>query len=279
MKEGDIAKIDLGVHIDGYIAMQAHTVFVGKESTEVDGPLADCYHAAYTAAEVIARKAQPGSSSKDVLDACSQVAEAFGVNVFLGSTMHQVKRYIIEGAKSTTLSNHPDANKGDKFTFESGEAYAIDLAMSTGEGKFKDNNNARTTVFKRNVNTKYALKNPTARKLLNNINQSCPSLCFTLASFEDETQAKVGIRELDTHGMVTPYTVMCEAKDAQVVHVKFTVLLLGGGNVKVTGLPPAANVKSGKIGDIPAELQELLSTVSVEKKKKVRSKKKKSPSA
>ncbi len=259
--------------------MQAHTVLVGRDSGEVDGPLADCYHAAFTAAEVIARKAQPGSSSKDVLEACSQIASAFGVNVFLGSTMHQVKRYIIEGSKSTTLSNHPDAGKGDKFTFESGEAYTIDLAMTTGEGKFKDNNNARTTVYKRNVNTRYALKTPPARKLLNQINESCPSLCFTLASFEDETQAKVGIRELDTHGMVTPYAVMCEAKDAQVVHVRFTVLLLGSGNVKVTGLPPAANVKSDKMSEVPAELRELLSTVSVEKKKKVRSKKKKTASA
>lgn len=271
----------MGVHIDGYISMQAHTVLVGRENTsaEVDGDLADCYHAAFTAAEVIARKAQPGSSSKDVVEACGQVADAFGVKIFLGSTMHQIKRYIIEGAKNTTLSNHPDAPKGEKFNFEAGEAYAIDLAMTTGEGKFRDNNNARTTVFKRNVETKYALKNPQSRKLLNAINSSCPSLCFTLASFEDETLAKVGIRELDTHGMVSPYQVMCEAKDALVVHVKFTVLLLGGGNIKVTGLPPAANVKSTKMGDIPADLQELLSTVSVEKKKKVRSKKKKTASA
>jgi methionine aminopeptidase len=153
LKAGDIVKFDLGVHIDGYIAMQAHTVLVGAPA-EVDGTLADVYTAAFNACEVMARKMQPGANSKDVVEACGQVADAYGCNIFVGSTIHQLKRYVIDGAKNTALSNHPDAPKADKFTFEAGEAYAIDLAMTSGEGKFRDNRNARTTVFKRNVETK-----------------------------------------------------------------------------------------------------------------------------
>ena len=29
LKEGDVCKIDLGVHIDGFLAMVAHTIVVG----------------------------------------------------------------------------------------------------------------------------------------------------------------------------------------------------------------------------------------------------------
>jgi methionine aminopeptidase len=47
LKEGDIAKIDLGVHIDGCIALVAHTVVVGGKA--VTGPAADCVNAAYNA--------------------------------------------------------------------------------------------------------------------------------------------------------------------------------------------------------------------------------------
>lgn len=47
LKEGDVAKIDLGVHIDGCIALVAHTVVVG--STVATGPAADTVLAAYNA--------------------------------------------------------------------------------------------------------------------------------------------------------------------------------------------------------------------------------------
>jgi methionine aminopeptidase len=30
IKEGDLVKIDLGVHIDGYVGLAAHSVLVGK---------------------------------------------------------------------------------------------------------------------------------------------------------------------------------------------------------------------------------------------------------
>jgi methionine aminopeptidase len=45
-----MVKIDLGCHIDGYIAVAAHTVMVGytASATEpVTGPKADLFHAAY----------------------------------------------------------------------------------------------------------------------------------------------------------------------------------------------------------------------------------------
>jgi len=45
LKEGDVCKIDLGVHFDGFLAMVAHTVVVGKK--EVSGKNADVILAAY----------------------------------------------------------------------------------------------------------------------------------------------------------------------------------------------------------------------------------------
>lgn len=53
LEEGDIIKIDLGVHIDGYIAVTAHTMLVTANDTppKLTGKAADVYLAAYTAAE------------------------------------------------------------------------------------------------------------------------------------------------------------------------------------------------------------------------------------
>jgi methionine aminopeptidase len=50
LKEGDVAKIDLGVHIDGYVAVAAHTVVVKADQSKVtEGREADVILAAYNA--------------------------------------------------------------------------------------------------------------------------------------------------------------------------------------------------------------------------------------
>lgn len=47
LKKGDLAKISLGVHIDGFVGTVAHTVIVGE--TSCDGKKADVTLAAYNA--------------------------------------------------------------------------------------------------------------------------------------------------------------------------------------------------------------------------------------
>ena len=51
---------DLGVHIDGFIAVVAHTVLVQEMVAPVTGRAADVMSAAYTAAEVALRLVRPG---------------------------------------------------------------------------------------------------------------------------------------------------------------------------------------------------------------------------
>lgn len=49
-----MVKIDLGCHIDGYIAVAAHTIMVGYTSSETEpitGSKADLFHAAYAVSD------------------------------------------------------------------------------------------------------------------------------------------------------------------------------------------------------------------------------------
>ncbi|KAJ6407720.1 hypothetical protein OIU84_011088, partial [Salix udensis] len=58
LEEGDIVKIDLGCHIDGFIAVVGHTHAL--QSGPVTGRAADVIAAANTAAEVALRLVRPG---------------------------------------------------------------------------------------------------------------------------------------------------------------------------------------------------------------------------
>ena len=52
LKDGDVVKIDLGVHIDGCIALVGHTTVASGDGAQVTGRKADVICAAHFAAEV-----------------------------------------------------------------------------------------------------------------------------------------------------------------------------------------------------------------------------------
>mmetsp|Transcript_6631 Transcript_6631/g.10015 ORF Transcript_6631/g.10015 Transcript_6631/m.10015 type:complete len:388 (+) Transcript_6631:98-1261(+) len=268
---GDSVKIDLGCHVDGYIAVAAHTVIVpGDAPVTVTGPQADCLNAAYIAAEVAARLITPGNTNKQVSEGVKAVGDAYGVQAVAGTVMHQMKRYVIDASKVIMLREEGE-QKAEECTFEANEVYAVDVAMSTGEGKPRDMD-TRTTVYKRNVDRTYNLKMKASRAMFSEISKKFPTLPFSLRSLEDERQAKLGVRELVQHELIAPYPVLYERADDHVVHVKFTVLLLPSGTTKITGmsLPEGMALSEGKT--LPEDIQNLL---AAENKKKKKSKKKK----
>lgn len=77
---------------------------------------------------------KPGNTNKQVTQAIQEVADAFDVRPISGTLMHQMKQYVIDGNKMILLREEPE-QKVEACTFESGEVYAIDIAMSSGEGR------------------------------------------------------------------------------------------------------------------------------------------------
>ena len=165
---GDVVKIDLGVHIDGCIAVVGHTMTVGgaqpgAEKSEdsaagdagvekITGPFADVMLATYNAAQVCLALLKSGNTNTMLTEKIAQVAEAYGVNPVQGVLMHQMKQFVIDGNKVIINKAEPDQNV-EEITFEDYEVYAIDVCMSTGSGKPSEGD-ARTTVYKRAIDNK-----------------------------------------------------------------------------------------------------------------------------
>lgn len=64
MKDGDVVKIDLGVHFDGYVALAAHTVVCQAQNSVVAGRKADIILAAYKQAQAAFRLLKPGNTNQ-----------------------------------------------------------------------------------------------------------------------------------------------------------------------------------------------------------------------
>ena len=68
LQDGDIAKIDMGAHIDGFIAVVAHTIVVSDGKTKVTGRKADAILAAHLASEAALRLVKPGNEVREKLN-------------------------------------------------------------------------------------------------------------------------------------------------------------------------------------------------------------------
>lgn len=284
LKAGDIVKIDLGCHIDGYISVAAHTLIVSDSPDSpptVPDAMGNVAVAAYNAMLISAAAIKAGVKNKAVTEAVKRVADAYEVQAISSVRMHQMKRFVIDGVKEVALKDPtPDEleegeEKVDECSFEQAEVYAVDVAMSTGDGKPRPGV-LRTTVFKRNVEANYRLKMKNSRYLLSEVDKKFPTLPFTLSHFADERSAKLGVTECVSHGLLTPYPVLHENKGSCVAHFKCTVLLLPSGTSRVTGLSMPSYFKTDKKPDEETQkVIEELEAIAAKKAKKKASKKKK----
>jgi methionine aminopeptidase len=204
-----------------------------------------------------------------------QIAEAYNVRAITGTVMHEMKRYVIDGKKNILLRTDNE-ERVEACTFENNEIYSIDIAFSSGEGKPRPTE-FRTTVFKRHVDRKYGLKVKASRVFFNDVNKRFPTMPFTARSFE-ESAAKLGLRECITHELLASYPVLVEKPGDQVAHVKFTVLLLPTGTVKITGLDRPEGFACPDV-TLPEELQSILNAAAQKaaRKKNKKDKAKKAP--
>jgi hypothetical protein len=123
----------------------------------------------------------------------------------------------------------------EKCEFLVHEVYALDILISTGEGKPKESE-VRTTVYKKK-NIIYQLRMKTSRAFLSEAEKKYNLMPFTLRAFEDEKKARLGVIECAKHDLMEPYPVYYEKDGEFVAEFKYTVLLMPNGTMKITGLP------------------------------------------
>ncbi|XP_068688079.1 proliferation-associated protein 2G4-like [Montipora foliosa] len=272
LQDGDLVKIDLGVHIDGFIAVVGHTIVVGaSKDNKVTGRKADVIQAAYLASKLAERLVKDGNENYTVTDQIQKVAEAFHCKPVEGMLSHQLKRNIIDGEKAI-IQNPTDQQRKDhgKCEFSVHEVYAVDILVSTGEGKTKEKD-VRTTVYKKTDNT-YSLKMKASRAFFSDVCNRFSSMPFALRSFEDEKKAKMGVVECVKHGLLEPFNVLWEKEGEYVAQFKFTLLLMPNGPSRITEGPFDPEIIQSEYSIQDEEIKEILATSSRKNQKKKKKK-------
>jgi len=272
LQEGDVVKIDLGVHIDGYIATVAHTVICTESTEPITGPKADVIMAAHQASECAQRMLKAGATNDAITDAIQKIADAYKVVPVEGVLSHQVKRHVIDGNRCI-MNKSTIEHKVDDVEFEVNDVFAIDVVMSTGEGKPKQQEE-RTTVYKRALEQNYMLKMKASRAFYSEVNSKFSTMPFTLRAFEDVTKARLGVVECYKHELLHAYPVLHEKSGSFSAQCKFTALVMPSGTTRITA--PTADSMPAVQSEYTIEDEEIKATLSQSTNKKKNKKKKKS---
>lgn len=84
----------------------------------------------------------------------------------------------------------------------------------------------------------YNLKLKSARQFFSEVSKKYPAFPFSIAGFEDQTSAKVGVKESVNHELLIPYPVMLEKGGENIAQFKTTIAIL----------PKSTTVLCGEIG-------------------------------
>lgn len=258
LSDGDLVKIDLGAHIDGFASVIGHTFVIGATvDNKVTGRKADVIVAANVAAEVAKRLIKPGNENYTVTDMVSRAVADFNCKPVQGVQSHILRKLIYDGEKAMVLNPDDDHKKAiEKCSFEMYEAWVFDIVVSSGTGKAKEHQ-ARPTVFKKKE-TLYHLKMKASRKFYNEVSTKFQEYPFNIRSVEDIKSARYAVTECATHKVITSMPVLVEKDNEFVAQFKFTAVLMPNGLMKITGLPFDASLYKSEYKIKDAEVKEIM---------------------
>ncbi|ETW83174.1 Metallo peptidase M24 [Heterobasidion irregulare TC 32-1] len=274
LAKGDVVKLHIGAHIDGFAAISAETLVVGaSESDPVTGPRADALKAAWHAAEVAMRLIKVGNKNWAVTEAVGKVTAAWDCKPVEGMLSCQQTQNVIDGKKRIIL-NPSEGQKRDfeAATFAEGEVYGMDVLVSSGEDGKARLEESRTTIYQRDHTVTYQLKLKTSRNIFSEVQKKAGPFPFNVRVLEDEKRARMGLQEAVQHNLVKPYEVIYTPSNTFVAAFHFTIALLPAGPILLTHPPiwyKPELVKTEKELEDP-ELKELLTKKLRETKKKAK---------
>lgn len=240
VKKGDLVKIELGAHIDGYIAKAGHSIVVGALAAHggeiVKGKAADVIKGTWTALQVALRTLVPGTKDGKVSESVQKAAGEFGLKPVQNSTSSRMVRHTLETPHSIIL-NPTDEIRRERREHDivDNAVYHLSIFLSTGEGKCRESD-LRCTIYRRGEEN-YNLKMRTSRQFFAEADNKHGNMAFSLASFADEKTARLGVKECVTHKVINRYPVLEENKDQLVAQFETTVLLMPTGLHQISGLP------------------------------------------
>jgi len=212
-KEGDLIKVDIGVHVDGYIADNAMTIHCGS-SHEYQ----DLITASQRALKAAIKLVRPGCQLWELGEAQMSEAEALGFTTIRNLCGHNLTPYVVHGGISI-----PTFNNKDKKELQEDMQIAIEPFITSGDGLVKSK--GRATVFM--MHKERSARSPYARKIVDFIKprNGLPFTHRDLTRNIGKGPVALGLRELLQSRILTEYPPLAEVSGSFVAQTEHSMIV------------------------------------------------------
>jgi len=218
-----IVKVDIGVHVDGYLTDTAVTICFNPEYKSL-------VDTAEQALKTAINSIHPEMSTSKLGAIIEKTIKSHGFKPISNLTGHQVGRYLVHAGTSL-----PNVAQLSFSKIKLGEVYAIEpfVTLPDAVGRVEDGEEA--TIF-RFLKSK-SLKNPYAKQLLKHIEENFRTLPFAerwLQSIVPKGHYREAFRELLSSKALMGYPIFVEVSRKPVAQAEHTVLIVEDGCVILT---------------------------------------------
>ncbi|HNQ30047.1 MAG TPA: type II methionyl aminopeptidase [Methanolinea sp.] len=213
--QGDVVKLDLGVHVDGYIADTAMTVDLGDHPLLVEA-------SARGLASAISMVA-PGVTVGELGSAIHEEIESRGFRPVANLTGHGLDRYRIH-----TPPNIPNIRLNGGAVLEEGMVFAIEPFASTGIGQVSEKH--RTEIYQQLAVKPVRL--PSARRVLEEIRQR-QGMPFS-RRWLNEGKLDLALSTLVRSQVIRAYPVLSDVPGSLVSQAEHTLIVTSEGCLVTT---------------------------------------------
>jgi methionyl aminopeptidase len=210
-EDGDLVCLDVGVHVDGWIADAADTVDLGEHTELVE--------AAEEALDAALDVAGPGVHTGEMGAEIQDVIEAYGYNPVVNLTGHGLAEY-----DAHTGPNIPNRRVESGVELQPGDVIAVEPFATDGSGKVSEGQ--KTEIF--SLEAERNVRNRQARELLEDITERYDRLPFAARWFEG-SRADMTLRRLEQQSVLRSYPVLKERDGAMVSQAEHTLIVTEDG--------------------------------------------------
>ena len=212
IQEGDIVKVDIGVHVEGYVADGAFTVSFNEELDKL-------VEASEAALQAVIDSIKPNRETHKLGAVAEAAIKSFGYRPVRDLSGHILDQWELHGKKTIPAVSLPSREK-----IEEGEVYALEFFATTGTGSVHD---LPPTYIYNLVPLKRPIRSKAARQIIREINEKYKTLPFAKRWLMRDLKGGVlfGLRELTRIGLLHEYHPLAEHKGIYISQAEDTVIV------------------------------------------------------
>jgi methionyl aminopeptidase len=207
----EMVNLDIGVHIDGWLADTAITVDLSGND-DLAAASAEALDAALDAVE-------DGVSTGEIGAAIEEVIDGYGFNPVVNLTGHGLGHW-----EQHTSPNIPNREVSQGSTLEAGDVVAIEPFATDGSGKVTEGADEEIFALEREG----TVRNRQARQALEQITEEFRTLPFA-TRWIGSPRAEMSLRRLKSQNIIHGYPVLQEDEGALVSQKEHTVIVTCDG--------------------------------------------------